>query len=89
MRILMPQMVWRICSGGTPRSRSTMRLSLPQTIGAPVRMAISAASPRWSTGGWLTRMTSGVSRSSGPQGAVRLPVRKGSMRMRCLGPTIS
>ena len=46
MRILMPQMVWRICSGGTPRSRSTMRLSLPQTMGAPVRMAISAASPR-------------------------------------------
>jgi hypothetical protein len=74
---------------GTPASISSSRLAASQTIGAPVRSAIAAASPKWSNAAWETRMTSGVSTSSGPSGAAGFALRNGSTTIRAFGPTIS
>src|SRR3990172_2766082 len=50
-------------------------------------LAISTASPRWSSWPWVMRRMSGW-RSSGPISAVGFPLRKGSMRIR-FSPVIS
>src|SRR5688500_6687411 len=84
-----PHTVARTWSDGSPWSSSSARTSALHTTGAPVRVAMANASPRWSGAAWVTRITSGRSRSSGPHGALGLAVRNGSIRMRWRAETIS
>src|SRR5919109_228256 len=63
----------------TPASPISPASSTIATTVAPVRMAMSTVSPRWSAWPWVSRITSG-STSSADAAALGLPVRNGSMR---------
>ena len=62
----------------TPASAISFASSTIATTVAPVRLAMSTVSPRWSPCPWVSRITSGLT-SSAEAAARGLPVRKGSV----------
>src|SRR4051795_6302432 len=72
----------------TPSSFSSLAISTIATTCAPVRLAMSTVSPKWSAWPWVSNRCVGSS-SEASTAALGLPVRKGSISTRVSPSVIS